>query len=81
MWELKKLVRGSDYNTVFDESGFEMTRCSFFCNHPLRESYERRAICLVTYDIHPATAKEAILVRRRPIRGGAKLATGNIQFL
>jgi len=24
MWELKKLVRGSDYNTIYDESGVEV---------------------------------------------------------
>ena len=24
MWELKKLLRGSDYNTVYDESGREV---------------------------------------------------------
>ena len=24
MWELKKLLRGSDYNTVYDESGREI---------------------------------------------------------
>ena len=24
MWELKKLLRGSDYNTIYDESGAEV---------------------------------------------------------